>query len=64
MLNNYAWKSPEMSFMTGLEIRKTVGTDGKSEENLTVCVGTHQHGGLKSMENGYYLKAAGCLLKY
>lgn len=55
-----------MSFMTGLEIWKSkiVKTDGESEENLTVCMDTHQHGSLKSVENGYYLKAAGCLWKY
>lgn len=58
MLSNYAWKSPEMSFMTGLEIwkRKKVKTNGQSEENP--CVDTHQHSGLKSIENCYYLKAA------
>lgn len=49
------WKSMEMSFMTGLELRKseTVKADGELEENLTVCIGTHQHGGQKSVDNGY-----------
>lgn len=64
VLSKYAWKSPEMSFMTGLKIqkRKEAKTDGQSEENA--CVDTHQHGGLNNMENCYYVKAAGCLMKH
>lgn len=30
-----------------------VKTDGESEENLTACMDTHQHGDLKSIESGY-----------
>lgn len=45
-----------------MEEEKKVKTGGQLEENL--CVDTHQHSGLKSIENCRYLKAAGCLMKY